>query len=450
MKRKIYDELIAWKNDGADKTALLIDGARRVGKSFIAESFAKNEYKSYILVDFNRAGTEIRDLFEHYLNDLDTLFMYLSGYYNVKLYKGESLIIFDEVQLFPRARAAIKYLVADGRYHYMETGSLMSIKMNVRDIVIPSEERHIRMYPMDFEEFLWAMENNTLMDIVKSCYHARKPMGQGMHRKAMDYFRQYMIVGGMPQAVLEYKKTHDFDKVDRIKRDILTLYRADIVKHAEGYEMKVSGIFDEIPAQLQKHEKKFKLSSLKKDARLREYEDALFWLDDAMIANICYNSTEPNIGLKLNMNRLTLKCYMGDTGLLISHAFDENGLVSEEIYKKLLFDKLEVNKGMLVENIVAQMLTAGGHKLYFYSNPSRNDSESRMEIDFLIAKSKINSRHNISPIEVKSGRNYTLTSLRKFMKKYAEQADIPYVLHTKDLKVEEGIVFLPLYMTPLL
>ena len=450
MKRKIYDELIAWKNDGADKTALLIDGARRVGKSFIAESFAKNEYKSYILVDFNRAGTEIRDLFEHYLNDLDTLFMYLSGYYNVKLYKGESLIIFDEVQLFPRARAAIKYLVADGRYHYMETGSLMSIKMNVRDIVIPSEERHIRMYPMDFEEFLWAMENNTLMDIVKSCYHARKPMGQGMHRKAMDYFRQYMIVGGMPQAVLEYKKTHDFDKVDRIKRDILTLYRADIVKHAEGYEMKVSGIFDEIPAQLQKHEKKFKLSSLKKDARLREYEDALFWLDDAMIANICYNSTEPNIGLKLNMNRLTLKCYMGDTGLLISHAFDENGLVSEEIYKKLLFDKLEVNKGMLVENIVAQMLTAGGHKLYFYSNPSRNDSESRMEIDFLITKSKINSRHNISPIEVKSGRNYTLTSLRKFMKKYAEQADVPYVLHTKDLKVEEGIVFLPLYMTPLL
>lgn len=255
MKRKICDELIAWKNDSADKTALLIDGARRVGKSFIAESFAKNEYKSYILVDFNRAGTEIRDLFEHYLNDLDTLFMYLSGYYNVKLYKGESLIIFDEVQLFPRASAAIKYLVADGRYHYMETGSLMSVKMNVRDIVIPSEERHIRMYPMDFEEFLWAMENNTLMDIVKSCYHARKPMGQGMHRKAMDYFRQYMIVGGMPQAVLEYKETHDFDKVDRIKRDILTLYRADIVKHAEGYEMKVSGIFDEIPAQLQKHEK---------------------------------------------------------------------------------------------------------------------------------------------------------------------------------------------------
>ena len=450
MKRKIYADLEKWKKDGAGKTALLIDGARRVGKSYIAEAFAKAEYKTYILIDFNRADEDVKDLFIHYLNDLDTLFMYLSGYYNVKLHEHESLIIFDEVQLFPKARAAIKYLVADGRYDYMETGSLMSIKKNVRDIVIPSEERHIKMHPMDFEEFLWAMENETLMDIIRKCYEMKKPMGRVMHRKAMDYFRQYMIIGGMPQAVQEYVRTRDFDKVDRIKRDILTLYRADIIKHAEGYEMKVESIFDEIPAQLQKHEKRFKLSSLKKEARFREYEDALFWLDDAMIANICYNSTEPTVGLKLNMDRLTLKCYMGDTGLLISHAFVENGIVSEEIYKKLLFDKLEVNKGMIVENIVAQMLAASGHKLYFYSNPSRDDSESRMEIDFLIARSKISSRHNISPIEVKSGKNYTLTSLRKFTKKYAEQTYIPYVLHTGDLKEEEGIVFLPLYMTPLL
>ncbi len=450
MKRKIYAALAEWKKDGAGKTALLIDGARRVGKSYIAEAFAKAEYKTYILIDFNRADDDVKDLFIHYLNDLDTLFMYLSGYYNVKLYEHESLIIFDEVQLFPKARAAIKYLVADGRYDYMETGSLMSIKKNVRDIVIPSEERHIKMYPMDFEEFLWAMGNEMLMDIIRKCYEMKKPMGQVMHRKAMDYFRQYMIIGGMPQAVQEYVQTRDFDKVDRVKRDILTLYRADIIKHAEGYEMKVESIFDEIPAQLQKHEKKFKLSSLKKEARFREYEDALFWLDDAMVANICYNSTEPSIGLKLNMDRLTLKCYMGDTGLLISHAFDENGIVSEEIYKKLLFDKLEVNKGMIVENIVAQMLAASGHKLYFYSNYSRDDSESRMEIDFLIARSKIGSRHNISPIEVKSGKNYTLSSLRKFTKKYAEQTYTPYVLHTSDFKEEEGIIFLPLYMTPLL
>lgn len=450
MKRKIYEELASWKQDGAGKTALLIDGARRVGKSYIAETFARTEYKTYLLVDFNRAGDEVRDLFRNYLNDLDTFFMYLSGYYNVKLYERESLIIFDEVQLFPRARAALKYLVADGRYDYVETGSLMSIKRNVKDIVIPSEERHIRMYPMDFEEFLWALENDTLMEIVRKNHELRKPMGQMMHRKAMDYFRQYLIVGGMPQAVDAYVRTHDFDKVDRVKRDILTLYRADIVKHAAGYETKVAGIFDEIPAQLQKHEKKFRLSSLKKEARFREYEDALFWLEDAMIANICYCSAEPAIGLKLNMDRMTLKCYMADTGLLISHAFDENGLVSEEIYKKLLFDKLEVNKGMIMENIVAQMLAAAGHRLYFYSNSSRDDRESRMEIDFLIAKSRISSRHNISPIEVKSGKNYTLSSLRKFTAKYAEQTGIPYVLHTGDLKEEEGIVFLPVYMTMLL
>lgn len=450
MKRKIYDKLADWKREESGKTALLIDGARRVGKSYIAEEFAKAEYKTYILIDFNRAGDDVKDLFVHYLNNLDTLFMYLAGYYNVKLYDRESLIIFDEVQLFPRARAAIKYLVADGRYDYIETGSLMSIKKNVRDIVIPSEERHIKMYPMDFEEFLWAMDNDILMGIIQKCYEAKKPMGQAMHRKAMDYFRQYLIIGGMPQAVQEYVKSRDFDRVDRIKRDILTLYRADMVKHAEGYEMKVESIFDEIPSQLQKHEKKFKLSSLKKDARLRDYEDALFWLDDAMIVNICYNSTAPNIGLKLNMDRMRLKCYMGDTGLLISHAFDENGIVSEEIYKKLLFDKLEVNKGMIVENIVAQMLTASGHRLYFYSNSSRSDRDSRMEIDFLIAKSKISSRHNISPIEVKSGKNYTLSSLRKFTGKYAEQTYIPYVLHTGDLKEEDGIVFMPLYMTPLL
>lgn len=450
MKRKIYAEMLKWKQESARKTALLIDGARRVGKSYIAEAFAKNEYRSYLMIDFNNVSSDVKDLFYNYLNDLDTFFMYLSGYYNVKLYSGESLIIFDEVQQLPRARAALKYLVADGRFDYMETGSLMSIRKNVTDIVIPSEERHIKMYPMDFEEFLWAMGNELLMDMIRTCFDTRKRMGQLLHRKAMDYFRQYLIVGGMPQAVGEYVSSRDFDRVDAVKRDILTLYRADIAKHAEGYVQKVSSIFDEIPAQLQKHEKKFRLSAIKKDARFRDYEDALFWLDDAMIVNTCFCSAEPNIGLKLNMDRLTWKCYMADTGLLISHAFDENGLVSEEIYKKLLFDKLEVNKGMIMENIVAQMLAVSGHKLYFYSNPDRNDADSRMEIDFLLAKSEISSRHNISPIEVKSGKNYTLSSLRKFMKKYQEQLYTPYVIHTLDLKEEEGVVYLPVYMTPLL
>lgn len=450
MRRKIYEEILKWKKRSAGQTALLIDGARRVGKSYIAEKFAAAEYKSYLLIDFNRAPKEVTDLFENYLNDLDTLFMYLSGFYNTKLYERETLIILDEVQLCPRARSAIKYLVADGRYDYLETGSLMSIKKNVKDILIPSEEEHLKMYPLDFEEFLWALDNETLMPLIQTCYEKKQPMGQALHRKAMDYFRQYMIVGGMPQAVARYVETRDFDSIDRVKRAILELYRADIVKHAAGYEIKVKQIFDNIPAQLQKHDKKFKLSSLKKEARFRDYDDALFWLSDAMIANICYNSTAPSIGLKLNMDRLTLKCYMADTGLLISHAFDENGIVSEEIYKKLLFDKLECNKGMIVENLVAQMLTAAGHKLYFYSNPSRDEVSERMEIDFLIAKSKISSRHNISPIEVKSGKNYTLTSMKKFRNKYAEQTDTPYVLHTGDLKEADGITYLPLYMTPLL
>ncbi len=450
MKRKIYDKLLCWKQEENGRTALLIDGARRVGKSYIAKEFAQKEYKSYIIIDFNIAPKEIKDLFENYLHDLDVFFMYLANFYQVKLYERHSLIIFDEVQLFPKARAAIKYLVADGRFDYVETGSLMSIKKNVRDILIPSEEHHLKLFPLDFEEFLWAMGNDMLMDFIRQCYDKKRPLGQALHRKAMDYFRQYMIVGGMPQAVANYINTRDFECVDRIKRDILELYKADIVKHAAGYEMRVAQIFDDIPAQLQKHERSFKLSSLKKDARMRDYEDAIFWLQDAMIANICYNSTAPNIGLKLNQDRLTLKCYMADTGLLISHAFDENGLVSEEIYKKLLFDKLEANTGMIIENIVAQMLTASEHKLYFYSNPARDDVSNRMEIDFLVAKSKISNRHNISPIEVKSSKNYTLTSLKKFMLKYNEQLYVPYVLHPSDLKEENGITYLPLYMTPLL
>ncbi len=445
MKRKIFDAMMQWKAEGSE-TALLIDGARRVGKSYIAEEFARKAYRSYILIDFNRADRSIHELFERQLNDLDTFFLYLSSIYNVKLYERDSLIIFDEVQMFPRARAALKYLVEDGRYDYIETGSLMSIRRNVQDITIPSEERHLKMFPMDFEEFLWALGNDTLMPTIRQCFEKRMPLGQALHRKAMDLFRQYMVVGGMPQAVAAFVKEKDFAAVDRVKRDILELYRADIAKHAIGYDTKVRAIFDGIPGQLQKHQKKFQLSSISKAARFREYEDALFWLDDAMVANICFRSTEPNIGLKLNMERQALKCYMADTGLLISHAFDENTIVSEELYRKLLFDNLEFNKGMLVENIVGQMLVASGHKLYFYSNASRDEPASRMEIDFLIAKNSITSRHNIQPIEVKSSKNYTLTSIKKFIAKYARMLDTPYVIHSQDLKVQDGIVYLPLYM----
>lgn len=449
MKRKIYDELIKWKERNGE-VALLIDGARRIGKSYIVEKFAKENYESYILIDFNKVGREIKDLFDYYLDDLDKLFMYLTNYYKVDLVERKSLIIFDEVQLCPRARSAIKYLVADHRYDYIETGSLISIKKNVENILIPSEERHIKMYPMDFEEFMWAMGNEKLMDLIKLSFEEKKPMGQLMHREAMDYFKQYLIVGGMPQAVSKYVETKDFKKVDESKRDILALYKEDISKYGGVDTNKIKSIFEEIPSQLSKHEKRFAYNSLEKDARLRDYSGAFFWLQDSMMVNIAYNTTEPNIGLRLNRESSALKCYMGDTGLLLSLAFDENGLMDEDIYKKILFNKLSFNEGMIMENIVAQMLVSTGNNLYFYFNYDKENSSNNMEIDFLIAKSKVTSKHNISPIEVKSGKNYTYSSLNKFNNKYKDYLFTNYILHIDDLKVENDIVFLPLYMTGLL
>ena len=450
MKRKIYNKLLEWKQESNGEYALLIDGARRVGKSYIVRQFAEKEYRSCVILDFNLVSKSIKDLFENDLDNLDRFFMYLSNYTGKTLYTRDTLIVFDEVQQYPKARAAIKYLVKDGRYDYIETGSLISIKKNVEGIVIPSEEEHIKMFPMDFEEFLWAMGEEMLMPFIKDCFERKKPLGQLMHRRAMDYFRLYMIVGGMPQAVEKYVETRDFAKVDKLKRRILDLYRSDISKYAKGYDTKVKSIFEEIPSQLQKHEKKFRLSALKEGARARDYETAFFWLDDAMIINSCYNTTEPNVGLNLNKDTNTIKCYMADTGLLISHAFDANEIVSEDLYRKILLDKLEMNSGMIVENIVAQMLRTAGHKLFFYSNSSMTDKDSRMEIDFLIAKSKITTRHNISPIEVKSSARYTLTSLRKCIAKYGSYLSTAYVIHPADLKEEDNIVYLPLYMCPLL
>ena len=456
MRRKIYDKLLEWKKNHKGDTALLIEGARRIGKSYIVEEFARKEYASYILVDFSKVNPQVMEFFNLYLDDLNMLFMNLELYFRRKLIprqtkdeEARSLIIFDEVQFCPRARAAIKHLVADRRYDYIETGSLISIKKNVKDIMLPSEEHTIEMFPMDFEEFLWAMGDEMLMPYIRMRFDKLLPM-EAFHRRTMDYFRQYLIVGGMPQAVLKYVETRDFEKVDEVKRDILALYRNDIRKYADNQETKVAAIFEEIPGQLQKQEKKFVLSALQSEARMRDYSQAFFWLNDAKIINCCYNSTAPSIGLKLNEERTTLKCYMGDTGLLISHAFDERGIVSADLYRKLMFDKLEVNEGMLVENIVAQMLRAAGHKLYFFSNSSRTSADDRMEIDFLIAKPVTTSRHNISPIEVKSGQRYTLNSLRKCIAKYGSQLSTPYVLHDKDVKIEDGIVYLPLYMTPLL
>lgn len=449
MKRKIYSKLLDWKTQRKGATAALIEGARRIGKSYIVEEFARNEYDSYILIDFNKADKAVWTWFDTLLEDLDTLLRNLQIHYGKRLTPGRSVIVFDEVQLCPRARAAVKYLVADGRFHYIETGSLVSIKKNVRNIVIPSEEEALPMFPMDFEEFLWATGNDMLMPYIRQCFDRQQPLGE-LHRKAMEAFRAYMIVGGMPQAVQAFVETKDYEKTDAVKRSILQVYSNDISKYAAGMEHKVKSIFEQIPSQLQKHEKKFRLSALEEGAAYRDYDDAFFWLSDAGIVNICYSCTAPNVGLRLNMERSTLKCYMGDTGLLISHAFDDNGKVPIELYKKLLHNKLEVNEGMLMENIVAQMLAANGHKLYFYSNSNREDASERMEIDFLTAKSKLTSRHNITPIEVKSSQRYTLSSLRKCAAKFGEYLTTPVVLHTADLKEENGILYLPVYMTPML
>ena len=450
MKRKIYEDILKWKKESNGTTALLIEGARRVGKSYIAEKFAKKNYKSFILIDFSKAADEVKRLFNEYLDNLDYLFTYLSQYYGTKLYEKESLFIFDEIQFCPKARGAIKHLVADGRYDYIETGSLISIKKNVKDILIPSEEEKLKMYPFDFEEFLWAMGNDTLMDFIKECYEKKRPLGQALHRKAMDYFKEYMIVGGMPQAVEMYSKTRDFEKVDKIKRNILNLYREDIRKHSEELNLKVEQIFDTIPSQLQKHEKKFNISSLDENARYRNYEGAFYWLNDACLVNIAYNTTEPNIGLGQRMDTNSLKCYMFDTGLLLSMTFNEKNIVNEEIYKKILFDKLSFNEGMIIENIVAQMLVSFRRKLYFFSRNEREDSSETMEVDFLISADKITSRHNIIPIEVKSGDRYTFTSLKKLKNKYNDYLDKSIIIHTKDLKEDNDIIYIPIYMTALL
>ena len=456
MKRKIYDRFFDWKQKEKGRVALLVEGARRIGKSYIVEAFAKEAYDTYLLINFSQVRPTVREFFENYLDDLDSLFLNLEAYFHTKLLprtapdsEARTLIIFDEVQFCPRAREAIKYLVADRRFDYIETGSLVSIKKNVKDILIPSEERSVTMVPMDFEEFLWACGEDALWTAVRKSFDTRTPLPEALHRRTSDLLRRYLIVGGMPQAVERFLKTNDLTNTDLVKRDILNLYRHDIRRYADNQETKVAAIFENLPGELAKHEKKFNLAALKDGAAMRDYEDAFFWLSDAAVVNCCYNATEPSIGLRLNENRTTVKCYMGDTGLLIAHAFDTETIEKESLYGKLLTGHLAVNEGMLIENLTAQMLKAAGHSLFFYSKASTNAAD-RMEIDFLLPKRTLNRKHNICPVEVKSGRYTRLTSLRKCLEKYPEHLGTPFVLHDAPLKVEDGIVFLPLYMTPLL
>ncbi len=441
LKRKIYNRLVEWKQKSQGQTALLVDGARRVGKSFIAKAFAKNEYRSFILIDFGNAPQDVLDLFIYDSANLDLFFAKLSAFYATQLHRRESLIIFDEVQQFPRARQLIKYLVADGRYDYLETGSLIRLKKNVKDIIIPSEEEHIEMFPLDFEEFLWAMGDEATAPLIRTCFESKTPLGQALHRKIMNDFRQYVLVGGMPQSVLAYLAEKDFAASDEAKRRILKLYRDDVSKFAEGYEEKVFAVFDGIPAQLSKKEKKYSLSSLGKDARSRTYEDSFLWLGEAMIVNTCFNATDPNVGLALSTDTTTQKCYMADTGLLVTHTFMDSSYTENELYRAILFDKLNINEGMIMENVVAQMLRSAGHKLYFYSRSDHDNRENHMEIDFLIKEGK-----KISPIEVKSGDYRSHSSLDKFRKRFSSNIAASYILYGKDVMIKDDIVHLPFYM----
>lgn len=447
FKRKIYQNLLDWKKHASSEKALLIEGARRIGKSTIVEEFAKKEYKSYLLIDFNDASDIVKDAFHRYLNDLDTFYMILSVEYGVQLVRNDSLIIFDEVQQFPKARQSIKRLVNDGRYHILETGSLISIKENVKDITIPSEERKLRMYPMDFEEFCIALSEEMFIEYIKECFQNRKPLDDHLHHKAMMLFKQYMLVGGMPMSVSKFIE-HDrsFILADQEKRDILHLYRNDINKIDVKYRSRVLSIFDQIPAFLSQHEKRVVLSNIEPKSNYPMYQDTFYWLGDSMIANECFKCNDPNVGLSLNEDRTYIKCYMGDTGLLVSHAFHEQELANGQLYKQILNDHLSINEGMLFENVIAQSLVCNGYSLFFYTRYDKVKHRNDIEIDFIISNgSKTNPK--IFPIEVKSSKRYSIKSLEKFNQLYKDRIGLAYVIHTKNLVIKDRIVYLPAYMT---
>ena len=447
LKRKIYSKLLNWKNECQGTKAIMVEGARRIGKSTIVEKFAKQEYESYILIDFAKKDKVVEEYFNQYLNKLDDLFMLLSTYDGVNLVPRKSVLIFDEVQMFPQARAAIKYLVADGRYDYIETGSLISIKENVKDIVIPSEERSITMYPLDFEEFAWALGEEQLINYIKSCFEKREPLERGMHNKAMMLFKQYMLVGGMPKPVILYiENEKNFSLVDAEKRDILKLYRNDIMKIKAQYRSKVLAIFDQIPGLLSQHEKRVVFKDIQEGSYADQYSDTFFWLSDSMISNECFLCNDPNVGLSINEERTYVKCYLGDTGLLLSHAFDENELLENEVYSQILNDKLSVNEGMLYENVIAQMLVANGHKLYFYTHYSTEKHRNDMEIDFIISNNS-KMKYKMYPIEVKSRKKYSTTSLNRFIEKNKSRIGESYIIHPRNLIRKDNIVCIPAYMT---
>ena len=450
FERKIYQKLKAWKDESRGATSMLIEGARRTGKSTIVEEFAKKEYDSYIIIDFAKKNATVEGYFLKHMDDLDTLFMLLSTYYRVNLVKRRSVIVFDEVQAFPFARSTTKYLVADGRYDYISTGSLISIKENVKDIVIPSEENSLRMYPMDYEEFCLAMGEKPIIDYIKYCYEKRVPLERALHNKAMLLFRQYMLVGGMPQSVAAFiEEQKNLQPSDAAKRNILRIYHGDIMKIDGRYKSVVAAMFDEIPSRLSKHEKRVVFKNIDARADSREAFDALFWLGEAMITNQCFRTSDPSVALALNTDESYVKCYFSDTGLLFCQVFDSNALLEDDIYRQILNDRLSLNEGMFYENAVAQMLVAGGHRLYFYTQYNEEKHRNDIEIDFIISNNSA-LKYRIFPIEVKSGTNYSIVSLQRFIEKYRKRIGEAYVIHPRGFMVKDGIVYLPPYMVPYL
>ena len=447
FRRKIYDRLLAWKKNASGEKALMIEGAMRIGKSTIAEAFGKNEYRSTLLIDFNDASDAVRNAFDHYLNDLDSFFLILSTEYGVTLYPHESLIIFDEVQRYPKARQSIKRLVKDGRFDYIETGSLISIRENVKDITIPSEERQLKMYPMDFEEFCWALGEDQMVAYIRQCFEAQKPLEETLHHKAMLLFKQYMLVGGMPKSVSSYlEENRSFLAADAEKRDILALYANDISRADTRYRTRVASIFEQIPTFLSQHEKRVRLSNIEAKASYPLYQDTFFWLGNAMIVNECFNCYDPNVGLSINEDRTLLKCYMGDTGLLVSHAFTEQEIAQGELYRQILNDRLSINEGMLFENAIAQCLTANGYRLFFFTRYNEEKHRNDIEIDFLISNGS-KTKPKIFPIEVKSSKRYTTLSLERFIALYSQRIGQAYIIHPKNLSRQGRILCIPSYMT---
>ena len=437
-KRKLYNTMLKWKSERNGDTALLIQGARRVGKSTIAEEFARNEYKSYILIDFSKVSKEVSDLFND-ISDLNYLFIRLQFIYQIPLYERESVIIFDEVQLQPLARQAIKHLVKDHRYDYIETGSLISVRSRSRDILVPSEETKVDMYPMDYEEFRWTLGDTTTIPLLRTAFEKKMPLGDAVHRKLMRDFRLYMLVGGMPQAVSAYIRTNNFTAVDQAKRDIIALYEEDFGKIDDSGRAKA--LYDAIPSQLSRNAMRYQVGRAIDKERVDRLENIVKVMDDSMTVNVAYHSDDPNVGLALTKNKEYFKMYASDTGLFVTLAFKDSDITENVIYDKLLNDKLSTNLGYVYENVIAQILRATGKNLFYHTIPYA-EGKKYYEIDFVIP-----DKHKISPIEVKSSGYKAHKSLDEFCSKFSDRIMNRYLIYTKDYKRENGVEYVPVYMT---